>query len=85
MTDSLTHIRNLAKNKEQFAAVKDFLLAPLEPQNWLPKLDSSQSDEWYGQQVKMRVEARNMLLEGFEDMERLIEEKESKPSINQLR
>jgi hypothetical protein len=78
-------VKQLAANKAQFEAVKQFLLNPLEPQNWLTQLDSTQSDSWYGQQSKMRVEAKLQLVAGFEEMERLLEKKQEKKIINEAR
>ncbi len=85
MIDRNTHVRNLAKNKEQFEAVKAFLLEPLEPQNWLPDVSLSLNDTEYAQRVKSSVKARILLLARFEDMDRLLEEPIKKININQSR
>jgi hypothetical protein len=81
----LNLLKQIVKNTPQFEALKKFLLNPLEPVNWLDTLPLDQSDEWYGQQSKMRVEAKRALVRGFEDMERLINEDKPKQIINEAR
>jgi hypothetical protein len=85
MIDRYTHVKNFAKNIEQFQAVKEFILASSKAQNWLPDVSLSLSDKDYGERVKSTVKARLLLESAFEDMERLLDEKEDKPTINQSR
>lgn len=85
MIDRNTHVRNLAKNTEQFEAVKAFLLEPLDAQNWLPDVSLSLNDSEYAQRVKSSVKARILLQARFEDMEGLLDEPKPKSSINPSR
>jgi hypothetical protein len=86
MTEAeLNLVKQLAANKSQFEAVKTFLISPLEPHSWLPQLDLDKNDAEYGQTVKVAVKAKNMLLDGFEDMERLLEKEKPKEQINEAR
>ncbi|MGI8467738.1 MAG: hypothetical protein ACR2N3_04730 [Pyrinomonadaceae bacterium] len=85
MMDSLTHVRNFAKNKEQYQAVKSYILESSKTQNWLPDVDLSLDDKTYGERVKSTVKARLLLEAAFEDIERLLDSKEVKPIINESR
>jgi hypothetical protein len=78
-------IKQIVANRPQFEAVKTFLLSPLEPHSWLPQLDLDKNDAEYGQTVKVAVKAKNTLLDGFEDMERLLEKEKPKEQINEAR
>ena len=83
--EELLLVKQAAQNKPQFEAVRRFLLLPLEPESWLPQLDLDKNDFEYGQVAKVAVKARNALVARFEEMERMIEEKKPKESINEAR
>ncbi len=85
MIDSLTHVRNFAKNKEQYEAVKSYILESSKAQNWLPEIPLALDDKTYGERVKSSVKARILIESAFEDMERLLDTKEDKPIINEAR
>jgi hypothetical protein len=78
-------LKQITANRPQFEILKQFLLSPLEPQNWLPQLDLQTNDAEYGQAAKVAVKAKNALLEQFESMERLIEKPEERKQINEAR
>jgi protein tyrosine/serine phosphatase len=79
----LNLIKQLAGNKNQFEAVKQFLLEPLEPHNLDLSLELSNVE--YGERSKVAAKAKKALEEKFVEMERLLEKKSEPNQINQAR
>ncbi len=85
MIERETHLKNFARNLDQKEAVKSFILESLQPQNWLTDVPLSLNDAEYAQRIKSSVKARIVLESAFEDIDKLLDQQDDKPTINQSR